>query len=146
MTSEQKRRVVQPGDIVTVHYVGKLDDGEVFDSSRETGEPFSFRAGVGEVIEGFDKAVLGLSVGEKKTFRLEPEEAYGERDEDLIIQVPAQGAPEGLEVGDRVRLGQTPATVVGVTEEVITLDANHPLAGEALTFEVELISIESPED
>lgn len=145
MTSDQARRVVQRGDIVTVRYVGRLDDGEIFDSSREAGEPFSFRAGVGEVIEGFDEAVLGLAVGETKTFRLEPEEAYGERDEDLVIQVPAQGAPEGLEVGDRVRLGQTPATVVAITEETITLDANHPLAGQALTFEVELLAIEPGE-
>lgn len=129
------------GDRVTVHYTGTLDDGTEFDSSRG-GEPFTFELGAGAVIPGFENAVRGLQVGEKTTVTLTPDEAYGQPDPSLVLEVPADRAPEGLNPGDRVMLGNgVPATVVEVTDETVKIDANHPLAGQSLTFEVELVSV-----
>ncbi|MEX1021829.1 MAG: FKBP-type peptidyl-prolyl cis-trans isomerase [Dehalococcoidia bacterium] len=136
--------MAQIGSNVSVHYRGILDDGTEFDSS-EGRDPLPFTVGAGEVIAGFDEAVVGMEVGEKKTFRLDPEQAYGERSDERIITVPAEQAPEGLEAGQQVMLGNAPATVVEVGDEGVKVDANHPLAGEALTFEIELVSIEQPE-
>lgn len=129
----------QDGDNVQVHYTGTLDNGEVFDSSLPRGEALTFTVGAGQVISGFDEAVRGLNVGESRKVRLEPAQAYGERDEDLVVSVPAEQAPDGLTVGDSVRLGERPAVVTDVSEQAVTVDANHPLAGEALTFEIELV-------
>jgi len=134
-------RVAADGDRVSVHYHGTLDDGEVFDSSRER-DPLQFVVGTGQVIAGFDDAVQGLGVGDSVTVRLPPAEAYGEVDESRILEIPAAQAPEGLAVGDQVSVSGAPATVTGVTEETVTVDANHPLAGQSLTFEIELIEIE----
>jgi FKBP-type peptidyl-prolyl cis-trans isomerase 2 len=129
------------GDTVTLHYTGTLDSGEEFDSSVG-GEPFSFVVGSGNVIPGFDVAVRDMQLGEKKTVRIPPQDAYGERSDDFIVDFPIEQAPEGLVVGDQVALSNgSPATVVAITETTITIDANHPLAGEALTFELELLSI-----
>jgi FKBP-type peptidyl-prolyl cis-trans isomerase 2 len=138
----KEKCVAQTGDTVTVHYTLKLDGGEVFDSSRDR-DPLEFIVGSGQVIWGFDRAVRGMAVGESRQVRLEPEEAYGERRDDLILSVPAADVPKGLGEGDRVQLvdkGVT-ATVMRVTYETVTVDANHPLAGEALTFDIELVSI-----
>ncbi len=132
--------MAQSGDRVTVHYRGTLDSGEEFDSSIG-GTPFPFTVGANEVIAGFDQAVLGMAVGEKKTVRIPAAEAYGEHREDLVLVVPAAEAPEGLAVGQQVYLGETPATITHMDAESVTVDANHPLAGEALTFELELVSI-----
>ena len=129
------------GSTVTVHYTGRLDDGTQFDSSRDR-DPLTFELGKGQVIPGFESAVRDLEVGQTATVRLEPEEAYGHHDPEKVVSVPAERAPEGLSVGDRVLLGQTPATVVSVEEDVVRVDANHPLAGEALTFELELVAVE----
>lgn len=129
------------GDLVEVHYRGTLDDGTEFDSS-EGRDPLSFTVGSGEVIAGFDDAVRGLEVGESRTVRIEPADAYGERTDAAIIELPASSAPEGLQVGDQVQFGNgQPGTVLEITEETVTIDANHPLAGEALTFELELVSV-----
>lgn len=129
------------GETVTLHYTGTLDSGEEFDSSVG-GEPFSFVVGSGGVIAGFDVAIRDMQVGEKKTVRIPPQDAYGERSDDFIVDFPIEQAPEGLAVGDQVALSNgQPATVVAVTDTTITIDANHPLAGEALTFELELLSI-----
>ncbi len=134
--------VIQDGDIVEVHYVGTLDDGSQFDSSRDRGTPFSFTVGTGQVISGFDDAVRGAKVGDVNTVRMEAADAYGEWTEDNIIEVPFNPEQGDVAVGDEVFLtnGQ-PATVLDVTEETVTLDANHPLAGEALTFEIEILSV-----
>lgn len=134
-------KTAQDGDTVAVHYRGTLDDGSEFDSSAGR-EPLTFVVGSGQVIGGFDEAVRGLAEGDARTVRIDPENAYGERTDAAIIEFPADSAPEGLEPGDQVTLGngQT-ATVVEVGDETIKIDANHPLAGQALTFEVELISI-----
>jgi len=137
----EEGRVAQDGNTVALHYRGTLDDGSEFDSSAGR-DPLSFQVGAGQVISGFDDAVRGMAVGEKKTFRLEPEDAYGQPTEDRIITVPGDNAPEGLQVGDQVSLGNAPATVTRIDEDgSVTVDANHPLAGQALTFEIEIVSI-----
>ena len=138
--------VATDGDQVTVHYTGTLDDGTEFDSSRER-EPLPFTLGQQAVIPGFENAVRGISVGDSITVRIEPAEAYGERRDDLIIEVPAQAAPEGFSVGDRVQLANgLPAVIIAMTDEIITLDANHQLAGQALTFAIELVTLEKAEN
>lgn len=135
-------RVAGAGDTVKVHYHGTLDSGEVFDSSLRRA-PLTFTVGSGQVIEGFDDAVRGLAVGDSVRVRLEPERAYGERDPAAVMTVWREGAPEGLAVGDRLRLDNgLVVTVIGISETEIHLDLNHPLAGTALTFEIELVGIE----
>ncbi len=139
-SSDPGSRVAGDGDRVAVHYTGTLDDGSEFDSS-EGRDPLSFVVGSGDVISGFDDAVRGLAVGESRTVRLEPAQAYGDVDPELIVTVPLDQAPPGLEVGRQVQYQGRVATVVELTEDTITVDANHPLAGQALTFAVELVSI-----
>ncbi len=135
------------GDTVHVHYTGRLDDGTVFDSS-DGRDPLAFTVGAGQVVPGFDEAVNGMQVGDSKTVRIGPGDAYGERREDLLLDVPSEQLPAGLEpevgmeLGLRGQDGQTmPVRVAAVGDEAITLDANHPLAGQALTFDVKLVSI-----
>jgi FKBP-type peptidyl-prolyl cis-trans isomerase 2 len=136
------RRVAKLGDKVSVHYTGSLDSGEVFDSSAGR-EPLSFQVGHKDVIAGFDEAVLDMGVGDKKKVHIAPAQAYGEHRDDLLVKVPLKDAPPGLKAGDRVQLGNgSPATVVSVTDDTVTVDANHPLAGKALNFEIELVSIQ----
>jgi FKBP-type peptidyl-prolyl cis-trans isomerase 2 len=134
-------RVVQAGDAVSVHYTGTLDDGTVFDSSVG-GETLDFTQGAGQMIAGFDAAVLGMGVGEKKTIRLSPDEAYGERSEEAIIEISREQVPEDVTEGQELfsSSGQR-VTVVEIRDEVVLIDTNHPLAGEFLTFEIELVSI-----
>lgn len=136
------------GDTVTVEYTGKLEDGTVFDTSRDK-EPISFTIGDEEVIPGFEEAVVGMEAGESKSATLPPDEAYGPRSDEMVFTVPSSELPEDLdpEVGDRLevqsRQGQTfPAVVAEIEGEQVTIDANHPLAGEELTFEIELKSID----
>lgn len=133
-------RTASPGDTVAVHYTGRLDSGEVFDSSAGR-DPLTFAVGAGQVIPGFDSAVDGLEVGSTVTVRLEADEAYGPRQGEMVLTVPADQAPEGLSAGDAVMLGDHPATVVNVDASGVVVDANHPLAGEALTFDIELVEI-----
>lgn len=137
------------GDTVRVHYTGKLDDDSVFDSSYERDEPLEFTVGSQQVIPGFDEAVVGMEPGDTKQVRLEPEEAYGEHEDDHVVEVEKERLPDDVdaEVGLRLQLqhedGETiPVTLTEVSGETVTLDANHPLAGEALTFEIELVEIE----
>lgn len=135
------------GDTVRIHYTGKLDDGTQFDSSSGR-EPLEFELGSGQVIPGFDGAVEGMSVGDTKSVRLEPAEAYGDRHEQLIQEVPRSALPDEInpEVGMALQ-SQSPdgqvarLTVTAVTEQSITVDANHPLAGQALSFDLELVEI-----
>ena len=134
--------VAKDGDTVLVHYHGTLDNGEVFDSSLQR-EPLTFILGSGQVIPGFDDAVRGLAINETVTVRLEPAFAYGERREDLIFELPISQAPQGLSQGENVRLANgLPATILEVSNKVALIDANHRLAGETLTFNIQLISIQ----
>lgn len=137
------------GDTVHVHYTGTLDDGTLFDSS-EGRDPLAVTLGSGQVIPGFEAAVVGMSVGETKKARLEPHDAYGERRDDLMLDVPRSDLPEGLEVelGTPLQLQQedgqaVPVTVAALDETSITLDANPPLAGQALTFEMTLVDLQA---
>ena len=136
------------GDTVQVHYTGRLDDGTVFDSSRER-EPLEFTVGSGQVIAGFERAVEGMEVGEAREARIEVADAYGDRREDLVLDLPKEQVPEDMEIEPGMRLelrqpdGQAvPVTVAEVGAESVTLDANHPLAGQPLNFELELVGIE----
>lgn len=133
-------RVAREGDLVTVNYTGSLDSGEVFDSSAGR-DPLEFRVGSGGVIAGFDQAVRGLAVGESVRVRMEPADAYGEHRDDLVLTFPRSQAPEGVAVGQQVAVGNSPAVVIEVTETEVVVDANHRLAGQALTFDIELVSI-----
>ena len=137
--------MIQDGDALEVHYVGTLDDGSTFDSSRERATPFAFTVGTEEVIGGFDEAVLGLKVGESRVVRILPDDAYGERDEGLVIELPYGSDQADVAVGDEVALntGQ-PAVILEVKEGTVVLDANHKLAGQALTFDIEILSITRP--
>ena len=135
------------GDTVKIHYTGTLDDGTEFDSSSGR-EPLEFSLGGGQVIAGFDSAVDGMSVGESKTVTIAPGEAYGERHEQLIQEVPKTSLPDDMkpEVGMQLQ-SQSPEgqimnlVIAEVADESITVDANHPLAGQALTFAIELVEI-----
>ena len=136
------------GDTVQVHYKGTLDDGTVFDSS-EGSDPIAFKLGEGEVIPGFEEAIEGMATGEKKTQRIPAENAYGERRDELVFSVGRDQMPEGteIEVGDMLRVGfpdgsSANVQVAAMEGDQVTLDANHPLAGKALTFELELVGIE----
>jgi peptidylprolyl isomerase len=136
------------GDSVKIHYTGRLDDGTVFDSSRER-DPLEFTLGAGMVIPGFDDAVAGMKVGEEKSTSIPADEAYGPRRDDLLISVPTERLPDDLEpqVGQQLQMqtgdGQTfVAAVTQVGEEEVVLDANHPLAGKDLTFDIELVEID----
>jgi len=135
------------GDNVKVHYKGSLDDGSVFDSS-EGREPLAFQVGSGQVIKGFDDAVTGLEVGQSRTVRMPPEEAYGPVQEGLMMEVPKADLPEGMPMDLGMQLqAQNPngqmvvLSLVEVKEDTVILDGNHELAGQALTFEVELVEI-----
>lgn len=136
-----------PGDRVKVHYTGRLADDTVFDSS-EDGKPLEFTIGAGEIIPGFEQAVTGMSPGEEKTATLDANQAYGERREDLLLTLERDRLPEGMEpqVGERLQLrarGGDPFDVVvsEVGDENLTVDANHPLAGKELTFDIRLVEI-----
>ena len=136
------------GDTVKVHYTGKLDDGTVFDSSRER-EPLEFTLDEGQIIPGFEEAVVGLEQGDETTVEIPPEKAYGPHQEDAVMEFPLEQLPDEMEpeVGMQLQLqgqnGQAfPARVVEVGDDTVTLDANHPLAGETLTFEIELVEVE----
>lgn len=140
-------RQARTGDTVPVHYTGRLENGTVFDSSRE-GEPIEFQLGSGAVIGGFDQAVTGMTVGEQREVRIEPEDAYGERQDDLKLDVPRNQLPQEMEpeVGQMLAIQIAPgqqalARIAGVESETITLDLNHPLAGETLIFDIELVGI-----
>jgi peptidylprolyl isomerase len=136
------------GNRVKVHYTGRLDDGSVFDSSKGR-DPLEFEVGSGQVIPGFDEAVSGMKAGERKTVRIACGDAYGERREDLVLKVERSAFPPEIvpEVGQRLQMGQESGqmavvTVAEVAEENVKLDANHPLAGQDLTFELELVAID----
>ena len=135
------------GDSVKIHYTGKLDDGTVFDSS-EGRDPLDFTVGSGQVIPGFEEAVVGMSQGETKNITIPVDKAYGPRNDQLIMDVPRSQVPPDInpEVGQHLQMGgpngeQVVVEIVDVTDENIKLDANPPLAGQNLTFDIELVEI-----
>ncbi|MEX0811402.1 MAG: peptidylprolyl isomerase [Chitinophagales bacterium] len=135
------------GSKVKVHYTGKLTDETVFDSSRERA-PLEFTVGAGQMIEGFDVAVDGMKVGESKEVAIPAEKAYGPRNEEAIINVPKTKLPEGLdaEVGMQLEASQQDGkkqllVITEVKDEEVVLDANHPLAGKDLVFDIELVEV-----
>jgi len=138
---------VKKGDTVKIHYTGRVKDGNVIDSSLER-EPLEFEIGSGSVIAGVDKAMTGMKPGEKKEVSVPPKDAYGEHDQNLLIDVPKEKIPEDIDpkVGMQLQLinnsGQAlPALITEVKDESIKLDANHPLAGKELIFNIELLEI-----
>lgn len=137
---------VESGDVVGVRYTGRLDSGEVFDTNAD-GELLQFEVGSGQVIPGFDRAVMGLAKGEQRTVRIPPEEAYGVRDERLVTKLAADLFEETPEVGAHLDLEDNTgnvyhADVVAVEADGVTVDLNHHLAGQALTFDVTVETIE----
>ena len=135
------------GDTVKIHYTGTLDDGSEFDSSAGR-DPLEFTVGSGQVIPGFDKAVEGMAVGDQKKVRIEAEDAYGEPSDQMVQEVPKSALPDDLEPKEGMGLqakGQDGRvinlTVTEVSDETITVDGNHPLAGKPLNFDIELVSI-----
>lgn len=137
----------QYGDEVKVHYTGKLEDGTVFDASTDR-SPLKFIIGDGQIIPGLEKAILGMSLGEAKTVKVPMDEAYGPRREEMILVVDREEFPVHMkpEVGQLVEMRhpngrRITVTVTGVSESSVTLDANHPLAGKDMTFDIELLEI-----
>lgn len=142
-----EQQTAQNGDTVQVHYTGTLNDGTVFDSSKGR-EPLQFTLGAGEVIPGFEEAVAGMKVGERKTVTIPAAEAYGERSERAMLQVPREQFPAEIDPQPGLQLAmqradghQIPVVVAEVTETYVVIDANHPLAGQDLTFEIELVAM-----
>ncbi|HXE79148.1 MAG TPA: peptidylprolyl isomerase [Vicinamibacterales bacterium] len=135
------------GDTVRVHYTGRLDDGRVFDSSRER-EPLELTLGEGSVIPGFEEAITQMEPGDVRTVRIPAEKAYGEHRAELVLSVDRAELPSGIQprVGQHLQLRHddgevTIARIADVTAEHVTIDANHPLAGHDLTFELELVAV-----
>src|SRR5215212_2516676 len=138
---------VKQGDTVKVHYHGRLTDGTTFDSS-EGREPLEFKVGSGMVIKGFDDGVMGMAIGDKKTVNIQAEDAYGDKNPEMLVEFPKEQFPDDMkpEVGMRLNMtngsGQViPVMIVEVKQDSVILDANHPLAGEQLIFDIELVSI-----
>lgn len=138
---------VKSGDKIKVHYHGKLTTGETFDSS-EGREPLEFEVGSGMVIKGFDDGVTGMNVGDKKTINIPFNEAYGPRNPEMVIEMPKDKFPKDMELEVGLPLGmsdqngqQFNVTIVEIKEEAVMLDANHPLAGQDLIFDLELVEI-----
>ncbi len=138
------------GDKVKIEYTGTLEDGTIFDSSADHGNPLEFEVGSGQVIKGFDDAILGMKEGEEKQFSIEPADAYGEHDPTLVQRVPREIFPQdaelvpgllfeaGLPTGEKV-----PATITDVQGGIVSVDLNHPLAGKKLNFKIKVSTITS---
>src|SRR5688500_1139125 len=137
------------GDTVRIHYTGKLDDGTVFDSS-DGREPLEFTVGKQEVIPGFENAVVGMKPGETRTTTIVPDEGYGDYQDDMVFEVERSRLPSDLapDIGTELRVrtpddNMIPVVIIDVNDDKVTIDANHPLAGRDLTFDIELVEIVS---
>lgn len=138
---------IKSGDKVKVHYHGRLTDGETFDTS-EGRDPLEFTVGTGQVIKGFDDALIDMKEGDKKTVNIPVADAYGDRREDMVVEYPKQEFPEEMkpEVGMQLNMSDQqgnnfPVVITEIKDEVVILDANHPLAGKDLIFDLEVVSI-----
>ena len=139
---------VKKGDKIKVDYEGTFDDGTVFDSSKHHDEPLEFEVGCGQIIPGFEEAVMGMENGEEKEFTLKPQDAYGDYDHELMHkvsrdQLPVNITPGTILVATLPNGIQTPVKVIDVTDEWVTLDMNHPLAGKELNFKIKILDIAS---
>ncbi len=139
---------VKKGDKIKVEYTGTFEDGTVFDSSERHGQPLEFEAGAGMVVPGFDNAVIGMEKGEEKEVTIQPEDAYGQPNEEFVRDIPKDKMPEGVEkgmvLGMKLPNGhQMPAKVLEVTDEHVKVDLNHPLAGKVLKFKIKVVEISS---
>jgi len=138
---------VEKQDKIKVEYEGKLESGEVFDSTeRHQGEPLEFIVGVGMMIPGFDSAVIDMNEGEEKIVVIESKDAYGEPNPAYVQKIPKANFPmdieEGMQIGIPTPMGQIPATIKTITEEFVDIDLNHPLAGKKLTFKIKVVGVE----
>lgn len=136
---------VKNGDKIKVEYTGTLDDGTVFDTSKEK-EPLEFEVGSGQIIKGFDEAVVGMEKGEEKSIKIESKDAYGDPNPEMTKKIPREHLPKEQEPKPGMILGlktpdgrQIPAKITGVTDKEITIDLNHPLAGKSLNFKVKIV-------
>jgi peptidylprolyl isomerase len=136
---------IKKGDTIKVNYTGRFENGDVFDSS-EGHEPLKFTVGSGQLIRGFEEAVIGMSVGETQTVTIEPEKGYGVRNDELIVDLPKTAVPEemAIEPGMHVELmdqdgNPVPAQIAEILDDVVKMDINHPLAGKNLVFDIELV-------
>jgi peptidylprolyl isomerase len=147
MNREKKMKEAQVGDLVSVHYTGKFTNGEVFDSSKDR-DPLKFTLGKKEMLGGIEDKVIGMKPGETKSVTLNPEQAFGDRREDLILKIPKNEFPQHItpSVGLKLELGNAkgadlPVVITDVSDDSVTLDGNHPLAGQTVVFDIELIEI-----
>ncbi len=141
--------MIEKGDKIKVEYEGKFEDGNVFDSSEKHGQPLEFVAGTGQVVPGFDNAVLGMKEGEEKEITIEPKDGYGDYNKDLEREIPRDMLPKDQEPkpGMALMLGspdgkQFPAVIKEVSKDKVKLDLNHPLAGKKLIFKMKIVNIE----
>jgi peptidylprolyl isomerase len=139
---------VKKGDKIKVEYTGTFEDGTVFDSTEKHGAPLEFEAGAGMVIKGFDEAVMGMKKGEEKEFTIEPKNGYGDYNPELIKKVSKDKIPDGKELKEGMMIAlqapngmQIPGKIAGATEDEISLDLNHPLAGKTLKFRIKITEI-----
>ena len=140
-------KAIQSGDTISVHYTGKVENGDIFDSSSGR-RPLTFTVGTGQIIRGFDEAVVGMTVGQKKTVTIPPEQGYGHRQVELIVDIPKDAVPEDMEIekGMMIELvdpqgNKMPAEVFEIHDELIRMDLNHFLAGKTLVFDIEIVAI-----
>lgn len=150
--SAAKHDVVAKGDIVTIEYEGKLDDGTLFDSSKNHGKPLDFQVGVGQVIPGFENAMIGMKKGEEKDIKILPADGYGDVNPELIREMPKSEMPEPEKLKEGTVLlvqlpngMKLPVKITKVTKDTATVDLNHPLAGKNLNFKIKLLDIKGPE-
>ena len=137
---------IKNGDNVSVHYTGKLEDGSVFDTSLAEGrEPLTVTLGQGQLIPGFENGLIDMTTGEIKTIEIEPENAYGDVNPQLMSEIPLSQVPEGVKTGDMLQgqnqFGPVNVVVKEIKEETVVLDMNHPLAGKKLIFDLEVVSV-----
>jgi peptidylprolyl isomerase len=149
LQAEDSKMQAKHGDTVKVHYTGKLDDGTVFDSSVSQA-PLEFTIGSGNIIPGFENAIVGMAPGESKTELIPAEQAYGPYVEEMVVVIDRQQMPPEIEpqVGQQLQIQRSPEQIIpvvvtDVSGSKVTLDANHPLAGEDLTFDIQLVEIEA---
>jgi FKBP-type peptidyl-prolyl cis-trans isomerase 2 len=138
---------IKKGDKVKIDYTGTFDDGVVFDSSEQHGSPLEFESGAGHIIRGLDRQIDGMELGEEKQVRIEPKEAYGDRNPELVQSIPKDKLPMKVEAGQMIMLGDQqgnrfPAVIAEVTTELVKIDLNHPLAGKPLNFKVKVVGID----